>query len=89
MKVEDLFTKTLHGQPSELELKMGDVATGEHLLVVGSESKGVSRARIVWATKRNSLKPAVEGDIDSAIVYNDIRESIAEMAYYREHLLKY
>jgi hypothetical protein len=70
MKLSDFHSKTLNDNPSELQLLMDGKPTGEHLLVIGIESRSVARARIDARVAYAGLKEGAE-DFDN---YEDKEE---------------
>ena len=70
LTLADFMTNTNLSQPSEMALTIDKKETDHHLLIVGAQSKRVSRARMTWGTKTNALNKALEpikDEIDKAV----------------------
>ena len=71
LTLADFMTNTNLSAPSEMPLYIDGNETDHHLLIVGAQSKQVTRARLVWGTETNKLLESLKeipDEVEKAIL---------------------
>lgn len=60
LTLEDFMSNTNLSKPSKMVMSIDGIETDQHLLIVGAQSKQVTRARMIWGSETNELNKAIE-----------------------------
>jgi hypothetical protein len=71
LTLADFLTNTNLSQPSKMPLLIDDIETDHYLMVIGAQSKQVTRSRLIWGTETNKLNEelkTIKDDIEKGMV---------------------